>query len=280
MPHPAENILDLKNVVKVYGKGFKKVKALNGVDLQLKRGRVLGLLGPNGAGKTTIIKMLLGLQKPTSGELLLFGSADISREKKERIGFLPEESYLYPFLTIKETVSFTAALYKNCKDTKSRINEMLDLVGVGQFSNRKISECSKGMARRTAMAQSLIHDPELILFDEPTSGYDPIGIAEVKELIKKLKARGKTILLCSHQLNEVEDLCDDILLLYKGDVIVSGEISELLGEQGEAFAISKNNTAKVSELLDTNSIEYEKFLRGDLEKFFIEKVKRCSAESL
>jgi len=118
------------------------------------------------------------------------------------------------------------------------------------------------------------------LFDEPTSGYDPIGIAEVKELIKKLKARGKTILLCSHQLNEVEDLCDDILLLYKGDVIVSGEISELLGEQGEAFAISKNNTAKVSELLDTNSIEYEKFLRGDLEKFFIEKVKRCSAESL
>ena len=274
-----DQILDLKNIVKVYGKGFKKVKALNGVDLRLRKGRVLGLLGPNGAGKTTIIKIILGLQKPTEGQCSIFGEMEMTRENKERVGFLPEESYLYSFLTIRETLEFTAGLYPNSAKLKNRINDMLQKVGLSHCPNRKISECSKGMARRTAMAQALVHDPELILLDEPTSGFDPIGIVEVKDLIKGLKADGKTILLCSHQLGDVEDLCDDILLLFRGDQVIAGELRELLGQQGEGFSVSSEYNGKVQTLLNEQNIPHERFLRGDLERFFIEKVTAWSNES-
>lgn len=279
MTQTTERILDFENIVKIYGKGFKKVHALKGVDLKLNKGRVLGLLGPNGAGKTTIIKIILGLQKPTSGQFSLFGEKEISRELKERIGFLPEESYLYPFLSIRETLKFTAGLYPNSKQLIEKVDLMLGKVGLSHCPDRKIEECSKGMARRTAMAQALIHDPELILFDEPTSGFDPIGIAEMKDLILDLKQAGKTILLCSHQLNDVEDLCDDILLLFRGEQVVSGELRSLLGEQGEGFAVAPEYNDKLQEILNEMKIPHERFLRGDLEKFFIEKVKDWSSES-
>jgi len=274
----SDKLLEMRDIVKIYGKGFKKVHALKGINLKLGRGRVLGLLGPNGAGKTTIIKIILGLQKPTSGEFSLFGESLVSRALKERIGFLPEESYLYPFLSIKETLTFTKGLYPKAKRTID-VDTMLRRVGLGHCFDRKISECSKGMARRTAMAQALIHDPELILFDEPTSGFDPIGISDVKAIIRELKAAGKTILLCSHQLNEVEDLCDDILLLYRGEEVVSGQLKELLGEQGEGFVVPSEYAEQVELKLNEMTIPYERYLRGGLERFFVDKVKAWSDES-
>jgi ABC-2 type transport system ATP-binding protein len=210
--------------------GRDKVRALDDLSLTIERGEVFGLLGPNGSGKSTTIKLLLGLIFPTGGSASILGYPAGSTAINERIGFLPEESYLYRFLNGEETLKFYGRLFKiPRKELNRRVPELLDIVGLdAKARKRKLREYSKGMARRIGLAQALINNPDLILLDEPTTGLDPIGTREMKDLILSLKARGKTVLLCSHLLYDVQDVCDRITILFKGKMQTLGDVRDLL----------------------------------------------------
>jgi ABC-2 type transport system ATP-binding protein len=202
---------------------------LKALDLEIQQGEIFGLLGPNGSGKTTTIKLLLGLLFPTSGEALVFGKKATEVTKNERIGYLPEESYLYRFLNAEETLNFYAKLFDMPAETrKRRVAELIDLVKLDWAKRRQLKEYSKGMTRRIGLAQALINDPELILLDEPTSGLDPIGTREMKDLILKLKEQGKTVVMCSHLLADVQDVCDRIAILHQGELKELGRVDSLL----------------------------------------------------
>jgi ABC-2 type transport system ATP-binding protein len=210
--------------------GRDKVRALDDLNLTIERGEVFGLLGPNGSGKSTTIKLLLGLIFPTNGSASILGQPAGSTAINERIGFLPEESYLYRFLNGEETLRFYGRLFKiPRRELNRRVPELLDIVGLdAKARKRKLREYSKGMARRIGLAQALINNPDLILLDEPTTGLDPIGTREMKDLIVSLKQRGKTVLLCSHLLYDVQDVCDRITILFKGKMQTLGEVRDLL----------------------------------------------------
>lgn len=210
--------------------GRPKVTALSKLNLTIERGEVFGLLGPNGSGKSTTIKLLLGLIFASEGRAWVLGHPAGSTAINERIGFLPEESYLYKFLSGEETLRFYGKLFKIPKDELDRrVPTLLDTVGLdSKARKRKLREYSKGMARRIGLAQALINDPDLILLDEPTTGLDPIGTREMKDLILSLKAQGKTVLLCSHLLADVQDVCDRITILFRGKMQTEGEVRSLL----------------------------------------------------
>lgn len=224
-------VLRTRDLGKTYADfwGRPRVTALNGLDLEVRQGEVVGLLGPNGSGKTTAIKLLLGLLRPSRGEAFVFGRDPGDLAAKQRLGYLPEETYLYRFLDAEETLRFFGRLFGLGPATiRQRADALIAQVGLGDARRRRLGEYSKGMARRLGLAQALINDPDLVILDEPTSGLDPIGTAEVKDLIADLKRRGKTILLCSHLLADVEDVCDRILILYQGTCRVQGRVDELL----------------------------------------------------
>ena len=209
-----------ENLSKVYKDfwGRDKVRALEDLNLTINRGEVFGLLGPNGSGKSTTIKLLLGLIFPTDGRAEILGNPVGSTEINRRIGFLPEESYLYRFLNGEETLHFYGRLFKiPSRDLKKRVPLLLDTVGLDEKARkRKLREYSKGMARRIGLAQALINDPDLVLLDEPTTGLDPIGTREMKDLILSLKRQGKTVILCSHLLADVQDVCERVTILFRG----------------------------------------------------------------
>lgn len=221
-----------ENLTKVYKDfwGRDKVRALDNLSLTIHRGEVFGLLGPNGSGKSTTIKLLLGLIFPTRGTAQVLGAPAGSTTINEKIGFLPEESYLYRFLNGEETLKFYGRLFKiPSKELKTKVPKLLDVVGLDEKARkRKLREYSKGMARRIGLAQALINDPELILLDEPTTGLDPIGTREMKDLILDLKKQGKTVLLCSHLLADVQDVCDRITILFRGKMMELGYVRDLL----------------------------------------------------
>ena len=221
-----------ENLTKVYKDfwGRDKVRALEGLNLTIERGEVFGLLGPNGSGKSTTIKLLLGLIFPSRGSATILGHPTGSTAINERIGFLPEESYLYRFLNGEEILRFYGRLFKIDRRTLNRrVPELLDIVGLdGKARKRKLREYSKGMARRIGLAQALINNPDLILLDEPTTGLDPIGTREMKDLIVSLKQQGKTVLLCSHLLADVQDVCDRITILFRGKMQALGQVKDLL----------------------------------------------------
>ncbi len=210
--------------------GRDKVRALDDLSLTIARGEVFGLLGPNGSGKSTTIKLLLGLIFPTAGKASVLGRPAGNTEINEKIGFLPEESYLYRFLNGEEILRFYGKLFKiPRKELNRRVPMLLDTVGLDAKSRkRKLREYSKGMARRIGLAQALINDPDLILLDEPTTGLDPIGTREMKDLILSLKAQGKTVLLCSHLLADVQDVCDRITILFRGKMQTLGQVKDLV----------------------------------------------------
>ncbi|MBV6625272.1 MAG: ABC transporter ATP-binding protein [Rivularia sp. (in: Bacteria)] len=220
---------------KVYRTGFwmnQKVVSLKKCSLKVYRGETFGLLGQNGAGKTTLLKLLLGIIRATSGRGLLLGKPLGDRTAKENIGYLPENTYLYDFLTGWEFLTWSAQLFQIPKKVqKQRIPQLLELVGLSKFDARKklMRRYSKGMQQRVAMAQTLINDPDLIFLDEPMSGLDPVGRYQMREIILNLKQQGKTIFFNSHILNEVELICDRIAILHKGELICSGNVSQLLG---------------------------------------------------
>lgn len=226
-----EAVIEARNLSKTYRDfwGRQKVRALKALDLNIYRGEIFGLLGPNGSGKSTTIKLLLGLLFPTSGRALVLGRDATDVKKNERIGYLPEETYLYKFLNAEETLDFYGRLFDMPPAVrKQRAEALIDMVGLGWARRRQMREYSKGMARRLGLAQAMINDPELILLDEPTSGLDPIGTREMKDLIIKLKSEGKTILMCSHLLADVQDVCDRIAILHQGELKELGRVDNLL----------------------------------------------------
>src|SRR5262245_13498910 len=232
MQSPNDSAVHTEHLTKTYTDfwGRPKVKALDDLNLTIHRGEVFGLLGPNGSGKSTTIKLLLGLIFPTRGSASILGERAGSTTINSKIGFLPEESYLYRFLNGEETLKFYGRLFKiPSKELKRRVPELLDIVGLDEKSRkRKLREYSKGMARRIGLAQALINNPDLILLDEPTTGLDPIGTREMKDLILSLKQQGKTVLLCSHLLADVQDVCDRITILFRGRMMELGHVRDLL----------------------------------------------------
>ncbi|MGH7134331.1 MAG: ABC transporter ATP-binding protein [Pirellulales bacterium] len=224
-------VIETRNLSKVYRDfwGRQKVRALKALDLEVRRGEIFGLLGPNGSGKTTTIKLLLGLLFPTSGQALVFGKDASDVTKNERIGYLPEESYLYRFLNAEETLDFYGRLFDMPADVRrQRTADLIHLVKLDWAKRRQLKEYSKGMTRRIGLAQALINDPELIVLDEPTTGLDPIGCRDMKDLILDLRAKGKTVLMCSHLLADVQDVCDRIAILHQGELKELGRVDSLL----------------------------------------------------
>jgi len=226
-----EVVIETRNLTKIYRDfwGRQKVRALKALDLEVQRGEVFGLLGPNGSGKTTTIKLLLGLLFPTSGQALVFGRDATEVTKNERIGYLPEESYLYRFLNAEETLDFYGRLFKMPRAVRrQRTADLIEMVGLGKAKRRQLREYSKGMTRLIGLAQALINDPEVLFLDEPTSGLDPIHTHEMKSLILNLRKQGKTILMCSHLLADVQDVCDRIAILHQGELKELGRVDSLL----------------------------------------------------
>ena len=249
-PPPTEDV-----VVKALGltKVFKdfwlrdKVRAVDAIDFEILRGEVFGLLGPNGSGKSTTIKLILGLLHPTGGKLAVFGNLPRDVNTKKRIGYLPEETYLYRFLTPVETLEYYGKLFHLDRTTrKKRIGMLLDMVGLEHAANRPVGEFSKGMMRKVGLAQALINDPELLILDEPTSGMDPIATDDVKKVIIQLRDRGKTILLCSHLLADVQDVCNRVAMMFGGKIRREGDLDQLL-EVGEKTTITTGALENISD---------------------------------
>jgi ABC-2 type transport system ATP-binding protein len=224
-------VIETQSLSKVYRDfwGRQKVRALKALDLEVRRGEIFGLLGPNGSGKTTTIKLILGLLFPTHGQALVFGRQATEVTKNERIGYLPEESYLYRFLNAEETLDFYGRLFSMPRAVRrQRVADLIEMVGLDWAKRRQLKEYSKGMVRRIGLAQALINDPELVVLDEPTTGLDPIGTRDMKDLILKLRDEGKTVLMCSHLLADVQDVCDRIAILYQGELKEMGRVDSLL----------------------------------------------------
>ncbi len=243
-------IIETQNLSKIYRDfwGRQKVRALKALDLEVRKGEIFGLLGPNGSGKSTTIKLLLGLLFPTSGRALVFGQDATETTKNERIGYLPEESYLYKFLTAEETMDFYGRLFDMpAKVRKERSDMLIEKVGLTRAKRRQLKEYSKGMTRRIGLAQALINDPDLVLLDEPTSGLDPMGTREMKDMILDLKAQNKTVVMCSHLLADVQDVCDRIAILHQGDLKELGAVKDLLQVSDETAIRAKGLPASAEQ---------------------------------
>ena len=282
----AEPVIQIRNLTKIYRDfwGRKKVRALNSLSLDVYRGEVFGLLGPNGSGKTTTLKLLLGLLFPTEGQSTILGQPASNVEKNERIGYLPEESYLYRFLNAEETLDFYGRLFNMSKaQRRERTDRLIEMVGLQHARRRQLKEYSKGMTRRIGLAQALINDPDLVLLDEPTSGLDPIGTREMKDLILRLKEQGKTVVMCSHLLADVQDVCDRIAILYGGELKVMGRVDELLTDQGETELLTTRlddaTIAEVKAVLAKHNANLIKVdhPRSDLEDLFLRTVAESKA---
>ncbi len=289
MPAATENVVAVRGLTKVFKDiwGRPKARAVDGVDFDIHRGEVFGLLGPNGSGKSTTIKILLGLLYQTSGYVEVLGRSPRDIATKERIGYLPEESYLYRYLTAVETLSFYGHVFAlSAEERRLRMEQLLEMVGLKGTGTRRVGEFSKGMQRRLGLAQALINDPEMIILDEPTAGLDPVGCREVKDVIQALARRGKTIILSSHLLADVEDVCDRVVIYYGGTIQSSGQLRELLAKPDslrfttpalsrslveEVLAVMRREAAPEAVRVETPT--------QNLESYFISVVNRARAST-
>lgn len=265
--------------------GRDKVFAVDDLNLRVHYNEVFGLLGPNGSGKTTTLKMLLGLLYPTKGRAVVLGGDGAEPRISARIGFMPEESYLYRYLNARETLDFYGSLFGLPGNVrKIRIEALLEMVGLKAVANRPVGTYSKGMARRIGLAQALINDPDLLILDEPTTGLDPIGTRQIKDLIVELSKRGKTILLCSHLLADVEDVCDRIAILYGGKIQTEGQVKDLLLQTNKrqitTGVLSEATVEKIKQLvLEEDSTCEVSSPMDKLETYFIKTVAAAEKES-
>ena len=282
-----EVVVSVRGLTKVF-KDFwnrPKARAVDNVDFEVRRGEVFGLLGPNGSGKSTTVKLLLGLLNPTRGHIEVFGHSPRHVQTKARIGYLPEESYLYRYLNSRETLDFFGNLFHlNKNDRDNRAEQLLDMVGLGKTQTRAVGEFSKGMQRRIGLAQALINDPDLVILDEPTAGLDPIGCREVKDLIVALAKRGKTVILSSHLLSDVEDVCDRVVIYYGGKIQANGTLKELLSKPDSLRittpVLPRQTLERVLEIIRTDAANGE--VRVDnptqnLESYFLDVVAKARA---
>jgi ABC-2 type transport system ATP-binding protein len=242
-----ELVLEVTGLHKTFHIGFfrKRVEAVRGVSFGVRRGEIFGLLGPNGAGKTTTIKSILRLIFPTKGEIRIFGRPAGDREAAKRVGYMPENPYVYQYLKPLEFLDLCGRLAGISKQERCARSElMVDKVGLRDAVDRPIGKFSKGMMQRIALAQALLHDPELLILDEPMSGLDPIGRKEVRDVLLEQRARGKTLLFTSHILSDVELLCDRVVIMQRGKITSEGKVHDLLESTGRRVEIRLTRASK------------------------------------
>jgi ABC-2 type transport system ATP-binding protein len=278
--------IELRGLVKDFSVGLRgmKLRAVDHLDLKVAPGQVYGLLGPNGSGKSTTIKMMLGLLAPTAGECRVFGVPGARVEARRNVGYLPESPYFYRHLTGRELVRFYGRM---CGVEKralpARIDETLAVVGMSEAANRRVGTYSKGMLQRIGLAQALVHDPRLLILDEPTAGVDPVGSAAISELILKLKAQGKTVLITSHLLGQIEDICDRVAILDRGRLILEGAVQELIGRADrQALVVDALPAAELEELrawlaARGRKLDAVETPRARLDRIFLERVGKKDA---
>ncbi|MDP6601519.1 MAG: ABC transporter ATP-binding protein [Phycisphaerales bacterium] len=284
-----ERVVEAVGLTKVFRDFWMRstARAVDGLSFHMDRGELFGLLGPNGSGKSTTIKLMLGLLNKTRGRLQVFGREPHDVAIKKHIGFLPEESYLYRYLDSRETLDYYGRLFGLDRSTRRRrTDELLDMVGLSQVAHRPVGEFSKGMMRRIGLAQALVNDPEFLILDEPTSGLDPIGTRQVKDLLAELRRRGKTILLSSHLLADVEDVCDRLVILYGGKIRAEGTADELLTDSDHTIIRiprlrHESTVQRIEHVLEESegaAIEAVERPRQKLESFFMRIVEEAQQE--
>lgn len=273
--------LEVRGLVKDFAVGLRgvKLRAVDRLDLTVAPGEIYGLLGPNGSGKSTTIKVLLGLIEPTAGECRIFGVSSGRVEARRDVGYLPESPYFYRHLSGTELVRFYARLCgMRGASLPGRVAEVLALVGLAGAAERRVGTYSKGMLQRLGLAQALVHDPRLLILDEPTAGVDPVGAAAISELILRLKQQGKTVLITSHLLGQIEDICDRVAILDRGRLIVEGAVRDLVGRADrQALVVERLPDAELEELRGWLAargrvLEAVETPRARLDRVFLERV--------
>ncbi len=282
----------IRHLTKVFTIPFKRncVVAVRDLNLDVKPGQIYGLVGPNGSGKSTTMKIVLGLIPPTSGSTEIFGRDSSHVESREDVGFLPESPYFYKFLTGAETLKFYGKLCGlKGSELKDRIDELLKIVGLDDARDRPLGGYSKGMLQRIGLGQALIQDPRLLVLDEPTSGVDPAGSREIRDLILGFKERGITVLLCSHLLGQVQEICDRIGILHCGVLVREGELEELISIENQTELIVENASTELLEQIRTviggsnATLLEQRRPRKTLERYFLDvtgEAKKCKNREL
>ncbi len=280
--------IELRGLVKDFSVGLRgvKLRAVDDLSLRVPAGQVFGLLGPNGSGKSTTIKIILGLLEPTAGGCRVFGVPSAQVEARVDVGYLPESPYFYRHLSGRELVRFYARMCGLAgAKLAPRVAEVIDWVGLTEAADRLVGTYSKGMLQRIGLAQALVHDPRLVILDEPTSGVDPVGAAAISELILQLKAQGKTVLITSHLLTQIEDICDRVAILDRGRLILEGAVCDLVGgAERQALIVEKLSPAELQELrgwlgLRGRTLEAVAAPLARLDQIFLERVGRGEAKN-
>ena len=280
--------IELRGLIKDFSVGLRgvKLRAVDDLSLRVPAGQVFGLLGPNGSGKSTTIKIILGLLEPTAGGCRVFGVPSAQVEARVDVGYLPESPYFYRHLSGRELVRFYARMCGlGGAKLAPRVAEVIDWVGLTEAADRLVGTYSKGMLQRIGLAQALVHDPRLVILDEPTSGVDPVGAAAISELILQLKAQGKTVLITSHLLTQIEDICDRVAILDRGRLILEGAVCDLVGRaQRQALIVEKLSPSELQELrgwlgLRGRTLEAVTAPRARLDQIFLERVGRGEAKN-
>jgi ABC-2 type transport system ATP-binding protein len=271
--------ISIQNLTKVFPIPFRRerITAVRNLSLDVEPGQVYGLLGPNGSGKSTTMKIVLGLVSPSAGSTRIFGRDSREVESREEVGFLPENPYFYKFLTGEEALFFYGKIcgMRGAK-LRDRAGELLNLVGLEHARDRRLAGYSKGMLQRIGLAQALIQQPRLLVLDEPTAGVDPAGSREIRDLILDFKKRGITVLLCSHLLSQVQEICDRVGILHKGVLVREGRLDELISIENQTEIIlegaSPEVMAKIHELLGQSGARVlaERKPQTTLERFFLD----------
>ncbi len=284
--HPPIPAIELRGLVKEFAVGLRgvKLRAVDGLDLAVAPGEIFGLLGPNGSGKSTTIKMLLGLLEPTAGEARVFGIPSARVEARRDVGYLPESPFFYRYLSGRELVRFYGQMCGlRGPELHARVASVLAEVGLSEAAERTVGTYSKGMLQRVGLAQAMVHNPRLLILDEPTAGVDPVGAAAISELILRLKAEGKTILITSHLLGQIEDICDRVAILDRGRLVVEGTVASLVGRTDrQALVVEALPETELAELrawlaARGRRLEAVETPRSRLDRIFLDRVGRGGA---
>jgi len=284
MSHPA---ISIKGLTKDFSVGMRgvKLRAVDDLTLEVGDNEIFGLIGPNGSGKSTTIKVVLGLLDASLGECQIYGKPSHTVAARHSVGFLPEAPYFYRYLSGRELVRFYARI---CGVSRGKIakqvDEVIELVGMTEAAHRRVGTYSKGMLQRIGLAQALVHDPQLVILDEPTAGVDPLGSAAIAEIIRELKRRGKTVLLCSHLLAQIEGLCDRVAILHRGKLVREGRVDDLVQEKDAQSLVVQGLSAEGRAAVEKTIAEQGGQLcrvekpRLSLDSFFLQEVEQREAE--